>query len=49
MAIFVFKKNQAKTFDDYDDEVAVSNKIAYLEEVKAAADADIASIYPDEN
>lgn len=49
MAMFVFKKNQAKTFDDYDDEVAISNKIAYLEEVKAAADADIASIYPDEN
>ena len=47
MAIFIFKNNQAKTFDDYDDEMTVSERIAYFEEVKAAADADLAKIYRD--
>ncbi len=45
LAIFTVKKNQAKNFDDYDDEVSIENKIAHLEEIKAAADADVVRLY----
>ena len=45
LAIFNLKKNQAKNFEDYDDEFSIENKIAYLEEVKATADADLAKLY----